>query len=85
MMYHVVLQIGEAHPEHCSATLLEGRAVMVEGELMVRCSAGFLRPAADWRESQAEAYRDAARRLEAIREGLGRRAAELVAKAEEAA
>ena len=76
-MYYIVLQIGEAHPEAVSATMLEGRLMVVDGERVVRGAGGYFFPADDWRETREAAYLDAAERLASIAAGLGRRAERL--------
>ena len=81
-MFHAVIQVGPAHPENCSVTLLTGTTVNVEGERMVRCESGFLRPADDWHESEAAAWAHASARLLVIASQLASRAQQLRFKAD---
>jgi hypothetical protein len=76
-MFYAVIQIGQAHPENCSVTLLTGTTVNVDGERMVRCESGFLRPADDWHETQAAAYAQASSRLLVMASQLATRAEQL--------
>ena len=76
-MFHAVIQIGEAHPCHASVTLLQGDAVNVDGQRMVRTSTGFIHPDSEWCESEAEAYSRASVKLLAIASGIASRADEM--------
>ena len=80
-MFQAVIQIGQAHPDNVSVTLLQGDAVSVDGERMVRASTGFLHPEVEWCESEAEAYDRASRKLLAVASAIGDRAWELIGKA----
>lgn len=80
-MFQAVIQIGQAHPDNVSVTILQGDAVSVDGERMVRVSSGFLHPDAEWCETEADAYDRASVKLLAIASAIGDRAWQLMGKA----
>jgi hypothetical protein len=80
--YRAIIQIGEAHPDFVSVTMQTGTRTTVDGEPMVRTVNGFIWPADDWSDTEADAYAEAARVIDARGSALCARASVLAAKAE---
>jgi len=79
--YRGIIQIGEAHPDFVSVTMQTGSRTTVDGEPMVRTVSGFIWPADGWSDTEADAYAEAARVIDARGRALCARASVLAAKA----
>ena len=80
-VYQAIVQIGAAHPNHCSVTLREGTQVMVDGEPMVRTASGYIEPTEYWEDTIPAAYKTAAMQIEGAARELLARADSVRAKA----
>lgn len=80
-VYQAIVQIGAAHPNHCSVTLREGKQVIVDGEPMVRTASGYIEPTEYWEDTIPDAYLTAAVQIEGAARELLSRAEQVRAKA----
>jgi hypothetical protein len=82
-VFKPIVQIGKAHPGNASVTLLEGEAIHLGGEALVRTAGGHLEPPAGWSSKPSDAYLAGAVEIERTCDELSDRATHYRTKATE--
>jgi hypothetical protein len=74
-VYRATLQVGSAHPKYVSITIQSGTLRAIAGQWLVEMPGGYMsKHGAEWFDSEAEAWDQAARSIDAIAWGLRDRA-----------
>jgi hypothetical protein len=74
-VYRATLQVGSAHPKYVSITIQSGTLRAIAGQWWVEMPGGYMsKHGAEWFDSEAEAWDQAARSIDAIAWGLRDRA-----------